>query len=287
MSTRKEAEKQGEQNNVKDIPLKIISIPDKEWKEYRNQAAQDELLVLGLGMKLWLAKTRKCTLFFTLALLLSVAGGIVVTILTQGIVGVIILALGYLVFCTLCVRRHLIQQSFSQTKQKLTAENKKALDTGLKTSGGAKFADVVMTLILCTVCEPYFLVLAVLSAIIPSLLNTKLVIPEGYGFEQLEEVKGYYAEKSFLSDVVDICVDYNKTAAKSTSTEPSPTDEYYRQDEYTYTDEHGYTQTIYTDHDGKEARDIGGHYVGEISGDGDEKKFKPTAQAHDSDADAA
>ena len=67
MNTRNETQNQNGQNAAKDIPLKIISIPDKEWKEYRNQAPQDQLLVLSLGMKLWLAKTRKSTLFFTLA----------------------------------------------------------------------------------------------------------------------------------------------------------------------------------------------------------------------------
>ena len=56
---------------------------------------------------------------------------------------------------------------------------------------------------------------------------------------------------------------------------PSPTDEYYKQDEYTYVDNYGYTQTVYTDRNGKEARDAGGRYVGEISGDGSEKKFTP------------
>lgn len=285
MDTQNEAKNHDEQNTAKDIPLKIISIPDKEWKEYRNQASQDELLVLGLGMKLWLAKTRKSTLFFTLALLVSVAVGIIITILTQGYVGVIILALGYLIFCTLCVRRHDIQDSLDKTKRKLTAENKKALDAELKSSGGAKFADVFMSIILITVCEPYFLVLGVLSAIIPSLLNTKLVIPEGYGFEQLEEVKSYYAEKSFLSDVVDMCVDYDKTPEQSTAPESSPTDEYYRQDEHTYTDEHGYTQTVYTDHGSKEARDVGGHYVGEVSDEAGEKKFTPAGQSPKADDD--
>lgn len=66
---------------------------------------------------------------------------------------------------------------------------------------------------------------------------------------------------------------------------PSPTDEYYRKDEYTYTDSYGYTQTVYTDRNGKEARDAGGHYVGEISGDGSEKKFTPAGQSHKSDDD--
>lgn len=266
MNTRKEAEKQDEQNNAKDIPLKIISIPDKEWKDYRNQATQDELFVLGLGMKLWLAKTRKSTLFFALALLLSVAVGIVVTILTQGFVGVIILVLGYLIFCTLCVRRHFIQQSFSQTKQKLTAENKKALDTALKTSGGAKFADVIITLILCTVCEPYFLVLAVLSAIIPSLMNTKLVIPEGYGFEQLEEVKGYYAEKSFLSQVIDMTGEETGVAAfKRGFNGTSMVDDGY--DEYTFTNDMGCSQTAYSKN-GVDFYDANGAYIGKSSDHG-------------------
>ena len=52
MNTRNETQNQNGQNAAKDIPLKIISIPDKEWKEYRNQAPQDQLLVLSLGMKL-------------------------------------------------------------------------------------------------------------------------------------------------------------------------------------------------------------------------------------------
>ena len=276
MNTRNETQNQNGQNAAKDIPLKIISIPDKEWKEYRNQAPQDQLLVLSLGMKLWLSRTRKSTLFFTLALLLSVAIGIVVTIFAQPIAGVIILAAGYLIFCTLCLRRHFIGQSCDQAVRKLTAENKKMLNEQIKKPAAATFADVVMTLILCTVCQPYFLALAVLSAVIPSLLNTKLVIPEGYGFEQLEEIKSYYAEQSFFSEAVGMWVDYDKKYTRGTQQDNADDDD--AREEYSFTDQNGYTQTVYADRNGKDAYDAGGRYVGELSGEGEEKKFTPADQ---------
>lgn len=215
MGTQGQTQQNG-QNNFNDIPLKVISIPDKEWKEYRNQAPQDDLLVLGIGMKLWLAKTRKSGLFFALGLLLSVIIGALVAVFAHVIAGVVILALGYLIFCTLCMRRHFIKTSLNQTKSKLTPGNKKALDAQFKTSGGATFAEVIITIILFTLYEPYALAIALISAVIPSLLNTKLVIPEGFGFEALEEIKGYYAEKSFLSDVIDMCVDYNLNSGSGT-----------------------------------------------------------------------
>lgn len=202
-----------------DISLKIISIPDKEWKEYRNQASQDELMVLGIGMKLWLNKTRKSALCFVLALLLTVAVGVVVALFANLIAGIAVIGVGYLIFCTLSMRRHFVKTSLSQTKSKLNAENKKALDAEFKTSGGATFAEVLITIVLCTICEPYIMAVAVLSAIFPSVLNTKLVVPEGYGFEALEEIKGYYAEKSFLSEAIEICIDSNRKTASSKSTE--------------------------------------------------------------------
>ena len=68
--------------------------------------------------------------------------------------------------------------------------------------------------------------LAVISAIIPSALNTKLVIPEGFGFESLEEVKGYYTEKSFLSEAIEICFDNNKKGRNNSKSTTTFRDEY-------------------------------------------------------------
>lgn len=218
MDTQKVTDELKEQNNANDIPLRIISIPDKEWKEYRNQAPQDELLVLGIGMKLWLGKTRKSALFFTLGLLLSIIIGAIVAIFVYDIAGIIIIGLGYLIFSTICMRRRLIKTSLSQTRSKLSVDNRKALDAEFKTSGGASVAEAFTTIVLLILCQPYVMALAVISAVIPSVLNTKLVIPEGFGFEALEEVKGYYAEKSFLSEAINICFDNNSSNTKSTKT---------------------------------------------------------------------
>lgn len=273
--TQSKAELNAQKNihrSTADVPLKIISIPDKEWKEYRNQAPQDELLVLGIGMKLWLEKTRKSALFFMLGLLLSVIVGIILAVFVNAVAGILILAAGYLVFCTLIMRRHFIKTSLNQAKSKLSAENKKALDAEFKTSGGATVAEVFITVMLCSVCQPYSMVLAVASAALPSLLNTKLVIPEGYGFEALEEVKSYYAEKSFLSEVIGDITDYNINDSRRTrlneEAASSPADDYYKKDKYTYTDGNGYEQTVYSDN-GKDFYDEGGNYEfgGERQGD--------------------
>lgn len=260
MDTRKSTEEANEKNNVNDIPLKIISIPDKEWKEYRNQAPQDELLVLGIGMKLWLAKTRKSALVFTLCLLLSAIVGILVAVFAHFIAGIVIIALGYLIFCTLCMRRHFIKTSLNQARSQLTKDNKKALDDEFKTSGGATVAEVFISIILCTLCEPYILALALISAVIPSVFNTKLVIPEGYGFEALEEIKGYYAEKSFLSEVIDMTGEETGIAAfKRGFNGTSMSDDGY--DEYTFTNDMGCSQTAYSKN-GVDFYDANGAYIG-------------------------
>lgn len=242
-----EKKKNGGQSGVS---LKIISIPDKEWKDYRNNAPQDELLVLGIGMKLWLSQTRKSALLCTLGVLLSVAAGVAVMLLLHLIAGIAILGVGYLVFGALLMRRHFIKTSLNQVKSKLSADNKKILDAEFKTSGGAAFAEVIITLVLCTLCQPYSIALAVLSAVIPSVLNTKLVIPEGCGFEALEQAKAYYAEKSFLSETIGICLDYNRSGKTETTT---VTDEYGNKvnvEEQAYVNENG--EKVYKDEFGNE-----------------------------------
>ena len=249
-----EKKKNGGQSSEKDVSLKIISIPDKEWKDYRNNAPQDELLVLGIGMKLWLAKTRKSALLSSLGVLLAVAAGVAIMLLLHLIVGIAILAVGYLVFGGLLMRRHFIKTSLNQTKSKLNADNKKILDAEFKTSGGATFAEVITTLVLCTLCQPYSMFLAVFSAILPSVLNTKLVIPEGCGFEALEEAKAYYAEKSFLSETIGICLDYNRSSGGTVET-TTLVDDYGNEinvEEQAYTNEDG--EKIYKD-------DFGNEYV--------------------------
>ncbi len=249
--------------NIKDVPLKIISIPDKEWKEYREKAQQDELFVLGTGMKLWLAQTRIKALCYTIGLLLSVIIGLVILFCANVIAGAIILALGYLVFCSLCMRGHFIRTTLNQTKRKLTADNRKALDAEFKAKGGAAFADVFISVVLLILSEPYNMALALISAVLPSVLNTKLVIPEGFGFEALEEIKRYYAERSFLSETIDILADHERHDARkyASNTSPTPTDEYYKKSGYTYTDEHGYEQTVFSDN-GKDFYDDGDRCVG-------------------------
>lgn len=84
----------------------------------------------------------------------------------------------------------------------------------------------------------------------------------------LEEVKGYYAEKSFLSDVIENVTDYNINDSRRTRLNSSPTDDYYKKDKYTYTDSHGYGQEVYSD-DEKNFYDAGGHFQfeGEKQGD--------------------
>lgn len=257
------------------IPLKVISIPDKEWKEYINQAPQDELLVLGIGMNLWLAKTRKNTLYFMLGLLASLMLGILIAVLASAVAGILIIAAGYIVFCTLCMRRHFVKTALNKTKSKLTAENKKALDAEFKTKGRETAAEVFITVMLAFVCEPYALGLALASAAVPSLMNTRLVIPEGYGFEALEQVKGYYAEKSFLSEVIEIVTDYNINDSRRArmNADASPADDYYKKDKYTYTDSHGYEQEVHSD-DEKNFYDAGGHFQFEGEKQGDEIVIK-------------
>lgn len=255
MNEQEETVAQNEQNTQNDISLRVISIPDKEWKDYRNQASQGELLALGIGSKMWLNRTRKKTLVFSLLLLLTLAAGALLAVFVEPIIGIPIAVLGYLVFCTLCVRRHFVKTSLNQIKSKLNADNKKALDAEFKASGGATFAEVIITLILCSIGEPYYMVLAILTAVIPSVLNTKLVIPEGYGFEQLEEVKGFYAEKSFLSDVVDMCVDYNHNDAMRSRGNGQATfrDEHGNEvdvEEQSYTNARG--EKVYKDDNGRE-----------------------------------
>lgn len=96
-------------------------------------------------------------------------------------------------------------------------------------------------------------------------------IPNGYDVGNLGAVGAYYKSFNFIDET--LANTKSNAAAKS---ESSPTDNYYKRDEFTYTDSNGYTQTVYTDPNGKDAYDAGGHYVGTVSGKGSERKFTPS-----------
>ncbi len=184
------------------LDLFDVSIHERDWKSFKKTATQEELLILGIGVKYRIIKSRILTYLSVLGMILSVVIGL---LLIGTDAGLIILIGGYLVFAFLATKSIRYNDSFSQIKRRLSKENKAALKSVFKVSAVAAFFDALFQLIIVYVTIPYQAVMLLIGMIAPNFVISKngvlIAIPKGYDIGNLGAIGEYYASFSLFDDI--------------------------------------------------------------------------------------
>lgn len=187
------------------LDLFDVSIHEKDWKQFRKSAAQDELLILGIGAKYRLISKRLISYLSALGILLSIiAGFVMISLLDMMSAGLIVLVVGYLVFSFLATKFIRYNDSYKQIYRCLDKENKAALKKIFKVSAAAAFFDALRNFFVVWLTIPYQAILMLIGMFAPNFVIAKngvlVAIPKGCDIGNLAAVGDYYASRSLLDD---------------------------------------------------------------------------------------
>lgn len=236
------------------LDLFDVSVHEKDWKQFKKRATQEELLVLGVGAKYRVIKQRLMSYLSALGIVLSVIIGVLLLPFSAtSTVGFVVLIGGYIVFSFLATKAIRYNDTYSQIKWKLNKENKQVLKSVFKVPAFVAFIDALARYIIMWITIPYQALLILIGMVAPNFVISKngvlLSIPKGCDIENLAEIGAYYASFSLLDEW------------EATSYENS------HRYTGTFTNEKGVTQTVHSS-DGKSFYDEGGNYVGHSEDNG-------------------
>ena len=190
---------------IQKLDLEDVSIHEKEWKEFRKTASQEELLILAIGSKYRLRTSIIKSLLFAIGLVLSVVVGLCLLFSTT--VGLVILIGGYLIFAFLSSKHIRYQDTFNQINRKLDKENKLYMKSVFKYSAGMTVLDIFLKFALMWLTIPYQALMLVLGMIAPNFTIAKngvlVSVPKGYGLENLIDMGEYYKKYSLLDEMIE------------------------------------------------------------------------------------
>ncbi len=228
-------------------------IGEKEWKQFRKCASQEDLAVLAIG-----ARFKETGKQFFIRALIAVVGTILSIVLgladiisnifgSDGLLGVVIVIGGYLFFNSLAVKLTSYSSTYKDCYKRLTAENKAYVDSFFDEKGAVAILKELVVFGLMFFTLPYRAILMFIGTMMPSaedwcvahggMGGTFVTLPKGYDVGSLREVGEYYESCKF----VDAWVEESEKAKKERELKVQT---------YQYTDENGITKTAYSN-DGK------------------------------------
>lgn len=190
------------------LNLHEISIPEKEWKRFKNNASEDELLTLGIGIQYKLAKSRILSFICAIGLIAAFITAAVIiatgSILTDAF---ITFAIMYVVFAFLCTKKIRYETSLNQVTSKLSPEYKSCLRKLFVPSTVVSVIDIIVYMVIIILTLPYQLLMYVVGLIFPKFVISKngvlVAVPRGYGLDQLEAIGEYYEGISLFDEYME------------------------------------------------------------------------------------
>lgn len=188
------------------LDLINVSIREKDWKEFRKNATQEELFILGLGVKYRIIRSRPIAWISVLGIILSVVVGLVLmNSMGDMSTGLVVLLAGYVVFSFLATKFIRFNDSYGKISKRLEKENRKLLKSAYSVSAAAAFFDSFVQLPIMFLTIPYQALMMLIGMVAPNFVISKngvlLAIPKGYDIGDLESIGSYYASYSLLDDM--------------------------------------------------------------------------------------
>ena len=192
--------------NMEKLNLVDVSIHERDWKQFRKTATQEELLILGLGVKYRIIKSRPVAWISLLGIVLSVVIGLLLMMTMDDMsAGLVVLVVGYVVFSFLATKIIRYSDSYGQIRRRLDKENKKLLKNAYNVSAAADFFDAFVQLPIMFTTIPYQALMMGIGMIAPNFAVSKngvlVAIPKGYDIGNLQSMSAYYASYSLLEDM--------------------------------------------------------------------------------------
>lgn len=236
------------------LDLTDVSIHEKDWKAFKKSATQEELLILGLGVKYKKIKSRPFAVISLLGIILSVAVGLLLMQYLEDMsAGLIVLLVGYVLFSFIATKVIRYSDSFSQINRKLESENRKALKNAFNVSSAAAVFDALVQLPIMFLTIPYQALMMGIGMFAPNFVISKngvlIAIPKGYDIGNLVAIGEYYASFSLIGD-------FEKTSYENSHKYTA-----------TFTNDAGCEQTIHSP-DGKNYYYENGAYAGHSDDNG-------------------
>lgn len=187
------------------LDLIDVSIHEKDWKQFKKNAEQAELLILGIGVKYRIITKRLFAYLSALGIVLSVALGLIlISTMADMSAGLIVLIAGYVIFSFLATKPIRYNDSLSKIKSKLNKENKNALKNVLKVSAAAAFFDALIRFVVVYITIPYQALMLAIGMVAPNFVVSKngvlVAIPRGYDIGNLTSIGEYYASRSLIDE---------------------------------------------------------------------------------------
>lgn len=191
------------------LDLHEISIPEKDWNQFKKSAEEDDLLILGVGVKYKLAKSRILSLICALGLIAAfVAGAIILAtsyIFTDAFITFFVI---YIIFAFLCTKKIRRESTLSQITKNLNADYRKILNKLFVPSTFIWVLDFISYLIILVLTIPYQIIMFVIGLFCPKFVISKngvlVAIPKGYGLDQLEVIGNYYEGISLFNEYMKV-----------------------------------------------------------------------------------
>ncbi len=186
------------------LDLYDVSVHEKDWKQFRKSATQEELLVLGIGVKYRLITKRLVSYLSVIGMILSVVIGLSMFFAASLEAGLIIAIAGYVFFAFLSTKYIRYSDSFGKIRKRLNKENRKALDAVFGYSAIIEFFDALGRLLLLYLTIPYQALMILVGMFAPNFVVAKngvlIAIPTGCDIGNLAFAGSFYASRSLLED---------------------------------------------------------------------------------------
>ncbi len=230
------------------IEFDDVIVGEKEWKEFRAQASQEELTALAIG-----AKFKTSGKSFFLRALLSVLGTIASVVIgliglfnDWGMFGVFVIIGGWLFFNLMAVKLTSYSDTFSDCYKRLSEENKKYVDGFVNEKGSIEILKLLVTVGLGLFTLPFKAILMLIGMVMPAaedwciahggIGGTVITLPKGYDIGGLRAVGEYYKACSFVDAMMQSAKESEEARKARTKT-------------YEYDDERGVTHKVYSEDD--------------------------------------
>lgn len=198
------------------VELVDISMHESDWKAFRKTASQDELLLMAIGSKYRVGTYKKKAAIFALGLVASVGAGVGLIFGGMMDIGLIVLAVGYLLFSFLSSKYIRYQDTYSQLCRRLTGDYKVAIKQAMPQYKVGGFLSTLLNLVLIYITIPYQAIMMMLGMIAPNFVAAKngilVSVPPGCGLDDILGIYGYFKSASFFDGVDFLLNDVEQTS---------------------------------------------------------------------------
>lgn len=200
----------------KALDLVDISVDEKDWRQIRKTASQEELMFMALGAKYRIGTYSGKAFLYAIGLILSLGIGLPLFLFAGVDAGLVIAIVGYIAFAFLSTKYGRYSYTFDQVRKKLSKEYRRALDEEMKEYEPNFFLNFFLTLALLYLTLPFQAIMLMISMVAPKFYAAKngvlITVPRGCELDNIIASYGYYESENLLAAAEFLLKDCEETS---------------------------------------------------------------------------